>query len=80
MWPKPTWQKGLQTFLSGGGGEGEGASSSSSSANTSLTSEPDVHSEAMEGASGSGLKQTGTSNCFGTLLDDGITEINSDED
>lgn len=75
MWPKPSWQKGLQAFL---GGEGSDSSDSSSSANTSLT-ETDRLQE-CSGSSDSGVStgQGSSAHCSSGLLDGDIAQLNSD--
>ena len=89
MWPTPSWQKGLQQFLGGETNGGECASSSSS-ANTSLTEVEMIDEEHTRAFTRNELstQEQGTSSGSGSsgsnsrmkLLDDDLTQLNSDSD
>ena len=92
-WATPEWQKGIQTFLSGGDG-GE-CSSSSSSADTSLITErppkdldvsnsgsEDMDSEEQCSSPAAGISPLDSSSQAAGLylLDSSITQLNSDDE
>lgn len=85
VWPTPTWQKGIQTFLGGGECSGSGGECSSSSATNSGSS--DTEEQPMntgefvsEQGSSSTTRQSSASRVGVSLLDDTITQLNSDEE
>jgi len=84
VWPTPTWQKGIQTFLGGGSSSSSGGECSSSSATNSGSSDSEEQPmSTVDFMSEQGSHSTQESHSAGVgvaLLDEDITQLNSDED
>ena len=85
VWPTPTWQKGIQTFLGGGECSSSGGECSSSSATNSGSSDTEEQpmnlGELVSEQESSSTTRQSSGSCVGvSLLDDTITQLNSDDE